>query len=416
MHIWTIKGYFETIPVEIEECAKVDGATHWQAFRHVLLPMAVPILMVVFLLAFIGTIIEYPVASVLLREENNLTLAVGSQVLPVRAEVPVGRLRRRGRAVGPADHAGVPGRAALDRLRPDRRRRQGLIDCGKHSGRNPDVSDPIDAGAVCLAAALSALSPTTAGARPRRPIRQRNRPRLWHPVRRSREATGATAPSSTRSWSIVLRRRRNLDSQARAVPGAEGPAPLGRTADPRHLPARCQGLEPRARFLGRRPAERPRQARLHPGLGADVLYLNPIHLAYTNHKYDALDFKQISPEFGTREDLDALIGDVHRQGMKLVLDGVFNHMGRNSQAVPGGCRQPGQPVSRLVLFRPAISGRRAHLAGRGQPARAEPGKPGRARLRLRQPGFGRAELSAPRVSTAGGWTLPTISASPFSAG
>lgn len=79
MHIWTIRGYFETIPVEIEECAKVDGATHWQAFRHVLLPMAVPILMVVFVLAFVGIIIEYPVASVLLREEANLTLAVGSK-------------------------------------------------------------------------------------------------------------------------------------------------------------------------------------------------------------------------------------------------------------------------------------------------------------------------------------------------
>jgi len=79
MHIWTIKGYFDTIPAEIEESAKVDGATHWQAFRRVLLPMAVPILMVVFVLAFIGTIIEYPVASILLREENNLTLAVGSK-------------------------------------------------------------------------------------------------------------------------------------------------------------------------------------------------------------------------------------------------------------------------------------------------------------------------------------------------
>ncbi len=79
MHIWTIKGYFETIPTEIEENAKVDGASHWQAFRLVLLPMAVPILMVVFVLAFIGTIIEYPVASILLREENNLTLAVGSK-------------------------------------------------------------------------------------------------------------------------------------------------------------------------------------------------------------------------------------------------------------------------------------------------------------------------------------------------
>lgn len=78
-HIWTIRGYFDTIPVEIEECAKVDGATHFQAFRYVLLPMAVPILMVVFVLAFIFGIIEYPVASVLLRQVDNLTLAVGSQ-------------------------------------------------------------------------------------------------------------------------------------------------------------------------------------------------------------------------------------------------------------------------------------------------------------------------------------------------
>jgi len=78
-HIWTIKGYFETVPTEIEESAKVDGATPWQAFRFVLLPMAVPILMVVFVLAFIGVIIEYPVASILLREEPNLTLAVGSK-------------------------------------------------------------------------------------------------------------------------------------------------------------------------------------------------------------------------------------------------------------------------------------------------------------------------------------------------
>jgi maltose/maltodextrin transport system permease protein len=78
-HVWTIKGYFDTIPAEIEENAKVDGATHWQAFRMVLLPMAVPILVVVFVLAFIGVIIEYPVASILLREEPNLTLAVGSK-------------------------------------------------------------------------------------------------------------------------------------------------------------------------------------------------------------------------------------------------------------------------------------------------------------------------------------------------
>ncbi len=79
MHIWTIKGYYDTIPFEVEEAAKVDGATPWQAFRLVLLPMAVPILVVVFLLSFIGTLIEYPVASILLNTDKQLTLAVGTK-------------------------------------------------------------------------------------------------------------------------------------------------------------------------------------------------------------------------------------------------------------------------------------------------------------------------------------------------
>jgi len=79
LHVWTIKGYFETIPAEIEEAAHVDGARPFQAFRLVLLPMAVPILAVVFILAFINGIIEYPVASVLLSSQENYTLAVGAQ-------------------------------------------------------------------------------------------------------------------------------------------------------------------------------------------------------------------------------------------------------------------------------------------------------------------------------------------------
>jgi maltose/maltodextrin transport system permease protein len=78
LYVWTIKGYFDTIPAEIEEAAQVDGATPFQAFRRVLLPMAVPILAVVFILAFIWCIIEYPIASVLLQSEDRLTLAVGS--------------------------------------------------------------------------------------------------------------------------------------------------------------------------------------------------------------------------------------------------------------------------------------------------------------------------------------------------
>ncbi|MCG2585206.1 glycoside hydrolase family 13 protein [Massilia sp. TS11] len=85
-------------------------------------------------------------------------------------------------------------------------------------------------------------------------------------------------------------------------------------------------------------------------LGADVLYLNPVHLAWTNHKYDALDYQQISPEFGTRADLKALAEDLHRRGMRLVLDGVFNHMGRNAPRFQQALKDPNSPYRHWFVF------------------------------------------------------------------
>jgi maltose/maltodextrin transport system permease protein len=79
-HIWLIKGYYDSVPKELEEAAVVDGATPFQAFWYVLLPLSKPILVVVFVLAFLGGMIEYPVASVLLHDEQNLTLAIGSRL------------------------------------------------------------------------------------------------------------------------------------------------------------------------------------------------------------------------------------------------------------------------------------------------------------------------------------------------
>jgi maltose/maltodextrin transport system permease protein len=79
LHVWTIKGYFETIDASLEEAAAIDGATPWQAFRLVLLPLSVPILAVVFILSFIAAITEVPVASLLLQDVEMLTLAVGAQ-------------------------------------------------------------------------------------------------------------------------------------------------------------------------------------------------------------------------------------------------------------------------------------------------------------------------------------------------
>lgn len=79
LHVWTIKGYFETIDSSLEEAAALDGATPWQAFRLILLPLSVPILAVVFILSFIAAITEVPVASLLLRDIDSYTLAVGMQ-------------------------------------------------------------------------------------------------------------------------------------------------------------------------------------------------------------------------------------------------------------------------------------------------------------------------------------------------
>jgi maltose/maltodextrin transport system permease protein len=79
-YVWIIKGYYDSVPRDMEESAAVDGATPLQAFVHVLLPMATPILAVVFVLAFVYSMIEYPVASVLLRDEDKLTIAIGSRL------------------------------------------------------------------------------------------------------------------------------------------------------------------------------------------------------------------------------------------------------------------------------------------------------------------------------------------------
>jgi len=80
LHIWTIKGYFDGVDTALDKAAAIDGATPWQTFRFIFLPLAVPIMSVVFVLAFIGFINDYPIASVLIRSESQMTLAVGSRL------------------------------------------------------------------------------------------------------------------------------------------------------------------------------------------------------------------------------------------------------------------------------------------------------------------------------------------------
>jgi len=63
------------------------------------------------------------------------------------------------------------------------------------------------------------------------------------------------------------------------------------------------------------------------GLGINALYLTPVFLSPSNHKYDTEDYGHVDPAFGTTDDLKRLVGECHSRNMKVVLDGVFNHCG-----------------------------------------------------------------------------------------
>lgn len=77
---YLIKGYFDTIPRSLEESAMIDGATPFQAFAYVILPLSRPVLAVIFLLSFIGTYSDFLLASILLKDKSLLTFAVGLRV------------------------------------------------------------------------------------------------------------------------------------------------------------------------------------------------------------------------------------------------------------------------------------------------------------------------------------------------
>ncbi|GAB2532370.1 sugar ABC transporter permease [Brachybacterium huguangmaarense] len=75
--VWLIKGFFDTIPKELDEAAIIDGASHWQVFSRILLPALVPILATTLLLSLVGTMSEFLLGSLLLTSNDNKTLAVG---------------------------------------------------------------------------------------------------------------------------------------------------------------------------------------------------------------------------------------------------------------------------------------------------------------------------------------------------
>jgi arabinogalactan oligomer/maltooligosaccharide transport system permease protein len=79
VNTWLMKGFFDTIPTDLDESARVDGASHHQVYFRIILPLVRPILAVVFLLSFIFLINDFILADAVLGQgsPDNFTLSIG---------------------------------------------------------------------------------------------------------------------------------------------------------------------------------------------------------------------------------------------------------------------------------------------------------------------------------------------------
>jgi cyclomaltodextrinase len=102
-------------------------------------------------------------------------------------------------------------------------------------------------------------------------------------------------------------------------------------------------------------------------VGANALYLTPVFRAPSNHKYDAADYKQIDPAFGTNEDFIRLCAEAAKRGIRVIPDTSLNHVGSDSPyfnrfnnfpkggAFDGGKINPASPYASWFKFKPEES-------------------------------------------------------------
>lgn len=79
VNAWLLKGFLDTIPMELDESARLDGASVPQVFWLIFFPLAAPVLAVTAVLSFIGTFNEFVIASLFLQDVERRTIAVGLQ-------------------------------------------------------------------------------------------------------------------------------------------------------------------------------------------------------------------------------------------------------------------------------------------------------------------------------------------------
>lgn len=87
------------------------------------------------------------------------------------------------------------------------------------------------------------------------------------------------------------------------------------------------GLPDREAFYGGNLAGIREKLDYLQSLNIDLLYLTPIFLSTTNHRYDTVNYRQIDPMVGTNAEFAEFVKELHKRGMRIILDGVFNHTG-----------------------------------------------------------------------------------------
>lgn len=108
-------------------------------------------------------------------------------------------------------------------------------------------------------------------------------------------------------------------------------------------------------------------------LGVTVLYLNPIFAAPSNHRYDTSSYDVVDPDLGTQEDFNRLVSEASARGIRILLDGVFNHVSSDSPwfdrqrrfAETGACEAADSPYRAWFTFREPLANEPAPCAASG---------------------------------------------------
>ena len=427
VNAWLIKGFFDTIPAELDESARVDGATPSQIFWGVVLPLAAPVLAVVGLISFVFTLNEFVLASGAAPDLAPLH-ASGRHARVHRPAVrpALGAVRRRNGARRDPGRGLVLLPAALDRQRSDAGRRQGMSATQVRGEVVAPLAEPHHDGSDLFVLERPDEPGGRAVLRLRAPRARRTGRAALRPRRRARGlardagradgdgdvvAGGVPRLEPARALPVDTsadgRWLNGRGSFAHEVPDADdfvlaldegGPAwhlesvayeifPDRFAASAEHalpdwgvrrgwdeLPTGRGPNTPRELFGGDLGGIEQRLDHIER-LGASLLYLTPFFPARSHHRYDSTTFDRIDPLLGGDEALRSLLDAAHRRGIRVVGDLTPNHTGDAHEWFLAA-QDDERARARLLPLRPGAAVRLRVVVRRPLAAEAELALPG----------------------------------------